>query len=97
LKQTPNKDDKTGEEVQDRPLFSSPEFDKFRATLGQADAQLGSMIAQAQQFTDLKIFQLPYQYGKIEAGFRKYIFDSPMGHSKKNFLKAHPSKCSKKQ
>jgi len=73
LKQTPNKDDKTGEEVQDRPLFSSPEFDKFRATLGQADAQLGSMIAQAQQFTDLKIFQLPYQYGKIEAGFRKYI------------------------
>ena len=55
------------------------------------------MIAQAQQFTDLKIFQLPYQYGKIEAGFRKYIFDSPMGHSKKIFLKAHPSKCSKKQ
>merc|ERR1711990_274577 len=73
LKQTPNKDDKTGEEVQDRPLFSSPEFDKFRATLGQADAQLGSMIAQAQQFTDLKIFQLPYQYGKIEQMFEETI------------------------
>lgn len=55
---------------QDVPLFSSPEFDKFRESISQADVQLGSMIAQAQQFANLKFFQLPYQFGNIEEGFQ---------------------------
>ena len=67
--------DETGEEnAQAISLFTSPEFDKFRLVISQADVQLSSLIAQAQQFSNLKFFQLPYRYGKIEGRFQILSF-----------------------